>query len=398
MAQKIGGQLSTEVVEFQPNAGPAWFEVTVLNLSEQFASFKVELQVAGADPNLGDRWYKLDPEVSTKKPPGDKTEFRVTILESPLPGVELINVVVQVSSLEFRDILRHSLRLRIKAGIGPALLQLELPIRHFPVYPRQTAQVLVRARNLNTQSVDAILQLTGVPLNWLIEGAERRVLVGPGQQSEAVFACQSPIATQSTSGNYPFTVTAYAAGQAIGGVSGTIEVLPIGRVLFSCEPQRVWLPERASLWPQRHCPPANYLLQFKNASNLQQGVAVQIQPQDQKPGSRGQNRYAIELQPAPEQQTASQPLPNQQPPNQQFLARPGERLDLNLRVNTRRPWWGLARKRLISALATLTDQRLGNTDPDSQTLELYLRPVLPPWLQALLLLLVLKIRPCVAGR
>ena len=47
--------------------------VTVTNLSQVFASFQVALHVEGQDPNDTGEWYKVEPNVGAKKPPGDRT-------------------------------------------------------------------------------------------------------------------------------------------------------------------------------------------------------------------------------------------------------------------------------------------------------------------------------------
>lgn len=353
---KIGGSLSTEVLEFQPNGSPASFEVTVVNLSDRFAEFRIELFAAGADPNLGHRWYRLSPEVSTKKPPGDTTKFSIAIVDTPIPGVETINVTVQVSSPDFRDIQRYSLRLKIKPTTGLILLPIDLPVQHLLVYPRQIVQIPVRVHNPHLKTVDVILKFLGLDPSWLNEGTERRLIVGSGRQEEISFSCQPPIAVRAPSGKYSFTVEADLDGRPAGSVSGTLEVLSIGTVFLTCMPQQLWLPAKASWLPQWQSEPAVYQLRLKNASNIYQNISVYLQGKDVR-------KCTWEAIPA------------------QADLRPGENIQVALRVSNRRPWWGWIRKIQIEACPQLS---VGNTEPTNYPLELCLRPILPLWLQFLL--------------
>lgn len=365
MEQSIEGKLSADSLEFQPNGPPASFAVDVVNRSDRFASFRIELMAAGADPNIGHRWYKLSPEVSTKKPPGDTTQFLVTIIDTPIPGVETVNVTVQISSPEL-TILRLSLRLKIKSATGPSFIQVDLPSKHLLVKPRHVVQVPVRVYNPNRRTADVTLRLLGLNPTWLNEGAERRLLLGSSHTGETTFSCQPPIAKQAPSDNYPFTVEAYLDGRAVGQASGILEVLPVGAVFFDCLPKKQWLPARRSWLPQWKTRPAVYKLQLKNASNLNQKVAIHLQGEDAR-------RCTYELLPG-HTSIAS-----------------GETKDIQLQIQKRRPWWGWRQKLRLEAATTLSDRRLGNADPPTQSLELLVSPVLPPWLQALLALLVLAL-------
>jgi WD40 repeat protein len=66
----------------------------------------------------------------------------------------------------------------------------------------------------------------------------------------------------------------------------------------------------------------------------------------------------------------------------------GETTKVLLNVQTKRPWVGLAKTLLLEAKAELSDQRLGTTDPATQTLELHRLPIIPIWLQFLVLGLI----------
>lgn len=361
---KIDGSLSKEVVEFEPGGSPGNFEVYVINKSDRFASFRVELFAAGSDPNIGHRWYQLNPEVSAVKPPGDKTIFSVDVIETPIPGVETINVTVQVSSLDFRDIFRLSLRLKIKAGVAPSRLLVELPVPNRSLYPREQIEIPVRVTNPDRKNADVVLKFTGIESNWLNRGTERRLLVGAGRANETSFSCQPPIAIRAPSKKYPFQVVAYLQGKPVGSAAGTLEILPVGSVFFNCEPLQHWLPTKNYWWIDWRSQPVSYLLEFKNSSNLFQNIWIDL---------KGKKVAKLTWQSLPEGGKAA----------------PGETLPLELKVGKKRHWLGLTQKFTLEAISNLSDGRLGKADPPSQNLELRIHPIVPLWMQLLAALLAL---------
>ncbi|HEY9295205.1 MAG TPA: hypothetical protein VIQ31_02310, partial [Phormidium sp.] len=78
------------------------FDVTVVNESNKFASFYIELLAIGADAESNVKWYNLEPEVSAKKPSGDRTTFHVIITKPPIPVYDTtIELTLRVFSVEF---------------------------------------------------------------------------------------------------------------------------------------------------------------------------------------------------------------------------------------------------------------------------------------------------------
>ncbi len=346
----IGSTISTTVLHF--NNSPVSFEVTVKNLSNNYASFKVNLTAAGADPNIRDSWYSLDPITSTLIPPGDTTKFSVTILKAPILGMDLINVEVKVSSIELPDIDFHSLKLRISSGVER--LQVYLPVNSFAIYPRKILDIPVRVSNPNPHQVDVVLRLIDLDSRWLERGTERRLLIGAAREGEITFTCQPPIAKYTPCGIYPFTIKAYVNDEEWGQTTGKIEILPIGTVFFSVTPEYNVLPSKASWLPQFQIEPATYQLEFKNASNVVQNyitIAVEADKCD------------------------CQVIPPY------GKAKPGETLNLKLETTKKRHWWGLKRQYPLKITPSLRDLRLNTTDPSSKNVELWVHPLLPLWLQ-----------------
>lgn len=367
----ISAKVSAQVLKFKPGGPPTTFEVTVINESEQFASFQLEVIAAGADPNPGFLWYSLSPEVSSKKPPGDTTKFYVAIEDSPVPGFTgMMNLTVRIFSVELRDEERQVLRLFVQEGAGSRLLQLDLPVKKFQASLGQLVEVPVRVRNPNQKAADVVVSFLGVEPSWLVNGAQQQFQLDPGQQKEVTFSCQPPsVITQAPCKIYPFTIEATHHKGAFAREQGTLEVLPTGFVQFSCTPQQQTIPPKGGWLPSRQSDPVTYELQFENASNLSSSASVQLHGKDQQ-------KCNLEVTP-PETDL-----------------NPGETSKVLLVASKRRPRWGLPQKLLFDVTAVLSDRRLELRN-ETQTLELRVRPVIPFWLQvagvllALLLLLLL---------
>ena len=347
---KIGSTISTTIIRF--NNSPVSFEVTVKNLSNDYASFKVNLTAAGADPNIGDSWYSLDPITSVLIPSGDTTKFSVKILQAPILGMDLVSVEVKVSSVELPDINFHSLKLLVSPRVG--LLKVYLPVNSFAIYPRKILDIPVRVSNPNHNQVDAVLRLIGLDSRWLERGTERRLLIGAGMEKATSFTCQPPIAKYTPCGIYPFTIQAYVNGEEWGKTTGKIEILPIGTVFFSVTPEYNVLPSKTSWLPQFQVEPVTYQLELKNASNVdQKNITIAVE------GSNCDSQVT--------------------PPYGE--AKPGKTLNLKLEASKKRHWWGLKRKYPLKITPSLGDRRLNTTDPSSQNVYLWVYPLLPLWLQ-----------------
>lgn len=284
MERSINANLSTQSLTFRPGGPPASFEVTVANDSNQFASFQLEVIAAGADRNSGVRWYQLSPEVSAAKPPGSTTQFCIVITETPLPGfVGTVNLTTRVSSPQLREERKLLVRLMIEPGAALTLLSIDLPVNRLQVYSRNAVDILVRVRNLGQQPADVLLRITGLNPAWLSNRTEQRLQVNPANEAEATFQCQPPAANQAPSQDYPFKVEGFSRDGPPASAKGSLEVLPVGFLEFTAEPQQQIIPSHRSRWlVDWKADSAVFNLCFKNASNLYQEVSVQLQGRDQK--------------------------------------------------------------------------------------------------------------------
>ncbi|MCD8489316.1 MAG: hypothetical protein LRZ84_21900 [Desertifilum sp.] len=368
----ISTDVSNQALKYKPGGIPASFEVSVVNESEQFASFQVELIAAGSDPELDFQWYELYPAVSAKKPPGDSTKFDVKITNTPVPGfVGTMNLTVRVYSMELRDEDRQVLRLIVQESADSNPLKLELPQKVFQVYPLEKVEIPVRVKNTGRQSADVLLNVLNLEYAWLIEGAEQRLHLEPGGQKEVRFLC-SP-SRNAVAENYGFTIEAvYRNGIPIR-IGGTLEVLPEGTVKFSANPSEQRIPPQRGTDKSKRSDAAGYELGFENASNVRQQVNVQVET--------GAKSFNFEVTPA------------------SVSLNPGEFSSLFLVANQPRKRWGFPQTLQFAVTPILSDERLGSTDPEMQVLKLRVLPIVPFWLQLigglglLLLLILLWLQP-----
>jgi WD40 repeat protein len=350
----IDASLTTQSVTFRPGGPPASFGVIVINRSQVFASFQLEILVPGTSQGTSSSWYRLTPEVSAAKPPGDRTDFQIEIYESPLPAFAgTVNLTVRVSSPQLIEERRLVLRLTVEPGEGPGLLRVDLPTRRFPVYPRNSVEIPVTVQNLGARPAEVLLTLKQLNPTWIVGSPERRLAIEPGSQAATTFQCQPPAANQAPSQDYQFEAAARGRDGATGSALGIVEVLPIGFVQFEVQPLQQQLPVKGGWLPDWWSEIAIFQLRFKNASNLlQEEIRLKL---------RGSDCRRCQMQVDPD---ASQ-LP------------PWEETPAELLVKPKRPWVGRVQVLQFEAEPLLSDRRLGSTDPETQLLTLKVFPILP---------------------
>jgi WD40 repeat protein len=352
----IDASISIQRLTFRSPDDPVSFEVSVGNNSDQFANFHVEVSAPGENLSSGYKWYKISPEVAAAQPHGSTTTFQVIVFQSPVPGfVGSIDLTVRVFSPQLRQERRLLLRLTIEADRQPSLISVELPVREFQIYPRNTVDIPVKVQNLGQQFVEVVLRLTGIEPAWLIGGAERRVSLPPTSQVEINFQCQPPSVIQAPSQNYPFRIE--AIGHHLPTTNqGNIEVLPVGFIGLTLNPKYQQLPAQGQWWPNWKDKSASFTAAFKNDSNLYQQVNVLLQGKDI-------DRCSLSISPP----TANLNL--------------GQTTKVLLEIATHRPWLGIGPNLHLEAKPILSDRRLGTTDPATESLTVRVLPILPLWLQ-----------------
>lgn len=347
----ITTKLSNKELHFEPGGSPASCDITVINGCDRFASFQVQLVAAGTDESRPANWYRMSPTASSKKPPGAATTFHVTIIDSPIPGFNgLINVKIRVFAIELAEERREMLRLIIGQQQGAIALQLELPLKQAQTRPGQPLDILLRVHNPGQQVSQALLREVAIDPRWLPGSREQQLHIPPGQTVDSHFIYQPPFGAAAPSHRYPFVLEATHNQGPPSEISGTIEVLPMGVLDCSCQPQRQSLPSRRQ-WRIWRSPPVTYTLTFDNASNIPQQVTVDLAEDASPPCDLTLIPATLALD--PEQQGC-----------------------VDLSASKTRPWFGRTRSLTLPLTVLWSDPRVEIQNP-TPTLELDIKPIVP---------------------
>lgn len=346
------------------------FDVTVINGSNKFASFSLELLAIGADSNTNVKWYSLDPAASAKKPPGAQTAFHVIITKPPIQVYDAtIDLTLRVFSVEHPDLF-NSQKINLKIEKPRKPLRLYLPVKELKVYPGSEIEIPVILYNLSQKSTDVKLTITGIHRDWFTQGTEQKLHIDAGDSEKTSFWCEPPKSATTLSQEYEFKVEAKSdiSGNSIREL-GNLEVLPQGTVEFNCVPKMQKIPVLRGKNHGKKPRIATYELLFDNDSNLPQQVDIEILEKDKK-----QCNLVIP---------------------QGIRIEPGEHKPMYLVAKKRRPWLGLKQRLFFEVAPFLTnpDTKEPSTQiyphPQTQILELQVLPIIPVWLQLVGLLLLL---------
>lgn len=347
------------------------FEVEVVNQSSRFASFEIELSTPGQPDITTKHWYDVEPKVCAKKPPGDRTIFRIVINRPPIPAINtVLELRVNVFSVEYEDLdTTHPIELAIEPRSNP--LQVHLVSPYLKAQPGQQVAIEALAMNLQSEPAEITLKLLRLPQNWFTDSTEEaavsttssntlHLMLSGGGTQRATFYCLPPGQPLTLSDRYEFDVE-ISDSHHFTTTHGYVEVLPVGLVTFNCESRQQFIPDSARGWGLSGWNRAIFPLAFQNLSNLSQQVHIQ---------ANEANRCLCSIQPIA-------PIDLQ----------PQESQTVNLEVKRNRPWLGWVRRLLIDVTPRLTYPENGqaveaiNLEPTSQTLDLRVRPVIPFWLQ-----------------
>lgn len=353
-----------------PEVGENAFAVTVTNASENFASFQVELSTPGVAADAINEWYRVEPEICTKKPPGASTTFQVAIVRSPIPVYETtIELLLRVFSVEHRNLFVTQ-KLRLTIHKPKQSLVLSLPTQAFKGTPGDRVEIPVLLTNYSASTVEAQLVCSGLEV-WMAN-AEQIIRVDPNYPAKARFFCQVPFDPTLLSQEYPFTIQAFPAvkGPIPAAVKGSLEILPLGMVEFSCTPSHQQIPAKdSSQSSSTDYQGADYQIELQNTSHLTQQVNITASEAD---------RQALGLE-----------LP------QPVVLAPGAIETCWVAVNKPRHWLGGKRQFQFDLVAEVYEPDASDYShrtravPDRQTLNLTIFSKIPNWLLGLLGLLLL---------
>ncbi|MEX0271922.1 hypothetical protein AB3R30_22620 [Leptolyngbyaceae cyanobacterium UHCC 1019] len=377
--------LSTRQVRLSASQGVAVFDAAVYNDSDRFASFQLKLLAAGATID-GRPWYRLTPSVSAKIPVGDCTRFQIEIFDLPSIAQQFsgtIDLTVEVTSRELvNQYDRQPLRLIADGLQGqPPTISLLLPVAE--ANPGDRVAIVAQVANPTSVPLEAVLRLQGLPNAWLTEGGTHQGLsLLPGKPQKVTFQCEVPASLEARSQIYPLQLEAVGQFPSVTAI-GQLYVRPAGSLNLICEPLEATIPDRLRTWLNPAQGMAEFAVQFDNRSNLELGVQAAIQEVTPKRRWFWQKK---ETHASPKSNSESNFDPSEFPAGVQMGELPTDLprgiTAILLQIYRRLPWLGWTRSRLFQVTARSLNPAIP-LQPDTQTLKVYLFPIIPFWLQLL---------------
>jgi WD40 repeat protein len=372
------------------------FKAYVTNYSQDFYSFYLELIVPGLDPGSNIKWYSTEPQVAAKKPPGATTEFTVNIHRSPRPGYENpLDLTVRAIAIENPELFAtETLTLKLEAPLKPLTLSILTPRDGLKGYPGEIIEIPVIVSNFSQDSMAVNLTLKGeeqLDKSWMIHGTEKRITeLNPGEPQSVIFECKPPEEGKALSQTYSFRIMAKAniTLNPEPEVAGTLEVLPKGIVSWECDPIEQVL--SGVRWNNS----VNYTIKLENKSNRTQDINFEIIERAKRPhhlsvlSVQGQEQ---ELFVESDQQQSHYIYTGL---NFETIY-PQESGLQKLRISHARSWLGIGSQLKFKLKPHLLNQNYGSPEtpifpkPETQTITLDVKPIIPFWLQLLALLLML---------
>lgn len=354
---QIGLEIPQKELSFKVGSTNNSFPVVVINDSNQFASFQIELIAAGADTQeIGYEWYTISPDVSVKIPPGDLVEFLVAIVEPPIAGFSgIMNITVKAFSIELREENREVLRINLQEGAGRSLLKLEVPAHKLQGIPLDTLEIPILISNPSQQNTNVTLSCVNLPESWFLKGNSQQFQLKPGAQLTTSFTCTLPFNQDAIAKVYPFTIKVSHTNGLPSQLQSNLEVLPKGSltVIYPSKLQTIPAKRPWKLWWKFWATsPAIFSLTADNDSNLPQQIDFEIENVD----SSDYEDFSFEVT-----------------PNNVEIA-PFSKTDLTLQIDKDRPWIGKSQKLNLLVKANWQDTRI-NTIDEVQTIEVIIKPV-----------------------
>lgn len=369
----------------QPDEGNQ-FKVSVLNDSSHFSSFRLRLSafnLRGDTSNLKSetpiKWYRVEPVICAKKPPGAEVEFKVVITRPPTPLYETtIDIELEVFSIEHPH-LRATETLKLEIQKPDPAFRVELPTPHLQTAPGKEFKIPVLIYNYSAKAVDATVALKGENLeNLALRNARGDkpplpLQLASGYPTSVEFLGTVPADQVHQKLNFEITLLPDQASTSEQSnrpspAEGTLEILPPGVVEFACNEslRQQTVPARWQVLLKRQVE-VTYPLIFRHRGN--HPIAIDT---------------AVELKPE---------LPGMVHPTMLTTPTiaPGKDHEPSLKIAVTRAWVGWSRQAQITLKPAI--KKDGNQDisviqavPPELRLGLTVKPLVPGWLLLLVLL------------
>lgn len=352
------------------------FKVELINLSNEFASFEIELYPKDSTIKPDGKWYSVEPEICSKIQPGDCTDFYIRILKAPIHAYNrTIELEIKAFSIEYQYLSTIKI-ITLDIKYPDDYFKIELPIKNITSYPGEKLDIPWIIYNFSQKPKDVALtiELTN-PFQggtnysaWINSGENFRVVsVAGGQNKKDNFQIDiSSDTSNAIEGLYTFYIQAQYDGQNYCSDEGELKILPYGTVEFEC-------PKKVQSIPSKKLGRdiAQYELIFTNESNVKQTIVPVLEAGNQEIEWCNQSEVIKSLEEVP-------------------LKEP---LSTSIKVRRKRHIFGKERKFVLQVIADVLYANSGQasekiqTKPNSQVLQLKVKPIIPFGLQIALLLL-----------
>ncbi|MEO0841243.1 MAG: hypothetical protein AAF063_20340, partial [Cyanobacteria bacterium J06643_5] len=347
------------------------FTVTVVNESQKFISFQLELAAPGLEDKSDMNWYTVEPEICTKNPPGSETEFHVSITKPPIPAYnQTVELEVKVFCIE-DDKLFNSENIRLRIESPQPKIELKLLSPKIDVVPGKNIEIPVLVTNSGLNFTNVKLQLFA---NLLTPEANSEVIPLTEVNSEAippnkpkVLNIPLKISEKTESGEYEFTIIDVSDDNSYQSnekdrpyVEGVLNILSHGIIEFKCDNHVQKIPYIENNTENGQTDTVTYELEFINKFDLEEEVVVY---------TRGKNRKVNEFNKWESITLA--------PHNQE------KKPIVKLQLTEKRPLFGWERQFQFIAKPYCKSNNRVKFQPKTQRLILKVSPKIPFWLQLL---------------
>lgn len=338
------------------------FDVKVINGSKQFTSFQLELTARGLENESNLDWYKVEPEICSKNPPGSETDFHIAITKPPIPAYDsTIDLILTTFSIEDEK-LSNSQKIKLKVESPRKKIEVQLPIKQFRGKPGETIEIPVTITNISPKFVDIKLKLLGLE-DFEIKNNNFDLQIKPSITQTINFFCQIP--QQPTKISYQFKIEALSLNNLYQSYDkGDIEILPYGIIEFQCNNPIQSIPNETGNQANIVC----YELEFTNHTYSKEKVNLSLDGKDIRK-CHFEHSDSILLQ-----------------RNEHISDNDKQKIDIKVRKE--RPWFGWKRKYNFAISPHLQSGSEVEIKPklDSEILRLNVSPIIPFFLQFLGLL------------
>ena len=261
------------------------FDVKVINGSKKFTSFQLELIAPGLEDESDEKWYKIEPEICTKNPPGSETDFHVVITKPPIPAYnKTVDLELKTLSIEDEN-LSNSQKIRLKIENPRKNIELKLPFKELKGNPGQEIDIPVILTNTSSKITNVKLEISGLEEVCVIKNQNsldlQNLQIRPTTTETLNIRCQIP--SEAKPGNYNFTVTDISPNNFYQSNEkdrpsdeGVLEILAHGFIEFECINKVEKIPNLQG--DNKNV--VSYELEFVNYTNSQEEVDVSLTGED----------------------------------------------------------------------------------------------------------------------